>query len=78
MRAAQAGGAEGLEDGFLGGESRREVLGGIALRLAVGDLLRGEDRVPETLLALVQIVFYARNREEVNADADNHCWDPSL
>src|SRR5262249_59361646 len=62
-------GAERLEASLLGGEARREVLGGVATALAIRDLAVREDAPQKTLLPALDDLTHPREMDEIHADA---------
>ncbi len=67
LHLAAHAGAEGLEDGFLGGESSGEVLNSLLVLLAIGLLVRSEDAVQKTVAVMREHFVQARALDYVNA-----------
>lgn len=69
--AAGPAGADGLEDGLLGGPAAGEVLEGVLAALAVVDLALGVDAAEEELAVLLDHLADPGDLDDVGADAQD-------
>src|ERR1700761_1043605 len=65
--------AESLGGGLLGRETGSKAFSCVALAHAIGLLPRGEHTIEETLPEALHRLLNARNLNQINAAADNHC-----
>ena len=64
--------SEGLCGGLLGGETRREAFGGVALAQAVGLFRRRKNPVEEPLPVAVYRLLDAPNFRQIDSRTNNH------